>query len=129
MALRCGVDLVEIQRLERLDPQIRQRFLRRVFTPLELNEAGEDLAVLAGRFAVKEAVAKALGCGIGPIAWQEIEVQRGPEGQPLLRLHGRAAERAAALRLEEWSVSITHTHTLAMAMVVAQGPTEGEEKA
>ncbi|MGB9801236.1 MAG: holo-ACP synthase [Thermanaerothrix sp.] len=78
MALQCGVDLVEIQRLERLDPQIRQRFLRRVFTPLELEEANEDLAVLAGRFAVKEAVAKALGCGIGPISWQEIEVRRGP---------------------------------------------------
>ncbi len=129
MALRCGVDLVEIQRLERLDPQIRQRFLRRVFTPLELEEANEDLAVLAGRFAVKEAVAKALGCGIGPISWQEIEVQRGPEGQPLLHLHGRAAERAAALNLREWSVSITHTHTLAMAMVVALGPTGGEESA
>lgn len=122
MALRCGIDLVEIERLERLDPQIRQRFLRRVFTVRELDDAQDDLTVLAGRFAAKEAVAKALGCGIGPISWQEIEVQRGPEGQPLLYLRGRAAERAAALNLCEWSISITHTRSLAMAMAVAQGP-------
>ncbi|WP_299025552.1 holo-ACP synthase [uncultured Thermanaerothrix sp.] len=122
MALRCGIDLVEIERLERLDPQIRQRFLRRVFTMQELDDAQDDLTVLAGRFAAKEAVAKALGCGIGPISWQDIEVQRGPEGQPLLHLRGRAAERAAALNLREWSISITHTRNLAMAMVVAQGP-------
>jgi len=122
MTLRCGIDLVEIRRLEHLDPQIRQRFLHRVFTPQELDDAQEDLMVLAGRFAAKEAVAKALGCGIGPISWQEIEVQRGPEGQPLLRLRGRAAERAAALNLCEWSISITHTRDLAMAMAVALGP-------
>jgi holo-[acyl-carrier protein] synthase len=122
--LRSGIDLVEVERLERLDAAVRERFLQRVFTPLELDETQRDWVSLAGRFAAKEAVAKALGCGIGPVAWQEIEIFRGSNGEPLLRLHGKAAERAAALGLQQWSLSISHTRTLAIAMAVAVGTDE-----
>ncbi len=76
---------------------------------------------LAGRFAVKEAVAKALGCGIGVLGWQSIEVRRGAQGEPILALHGKAQEMAAALGLEDWSISISHTRTHAVGLAVAVG--------
>jgi holo-[acyl-carrier protein] synthase len=121
MLLRTGIDLIEIARLENLDEKIKPRFLKRVFTQAELEEVGANSASLAGRFAVKEAVAKALGTGIGEISWQEIEVHRGPLGEPLLELHGNALRMAEQLCLGDWSISISHTHTHAVALAVALG--------
>ena len=69
--LSSGVDLVEIERLQETIDRHGERFLTRVFTPLELAEAGKSPASLAARFAAKEAVAKALGCGIGAVTWRE----------------------------------------------------------
>jgi holo-[acyl-carrier protein] synthase len=117
--LRTGIDLVEIYRLEQLNPAIRERFLQRVFTPTELAESQGQLPTLAGRFAAKEAVAKALGCGIGPISWQEIEVQRGTQGEPVLKLSGNACRVAGELGLVTWSISISHTREHALAVAVA----------
>lgn len=119
--LRTGIDLIEISRLEEMAPAIRQRFLKRVFTPLELELLGDSPASLAGRFAAKEAAAKALGTGIGAISWQEIEIRRGEKGEPLLVLNGRALEIALLLGLQTWSVSISHNRTTAAAVVVAVG--------
>jgi holo-[acyl-carrier protein] synthase len=121
--LRTGIDLIEISRLEELNPSIRQRFLERVFTPLELQQIGTSIPSLTGRFAAKEAVAKALGTGIGAISWQEIEIIRGPEGEPNLTLSGHALEIARELGLETWSISITHNRTTAAAVAVAIGGT------
>ncbi len=127
--LRTGVDLVEIQRLENLRPEIRSRFLQRVFTPGELEDTADNLQMLAGRFAAKEAVAKALQTGIGLISWQEIEIRRGETGEPLLFLHGNAQKKAADLGLTDWSISLSHTRQYAMAFVVAMGvePTSRNE--
>jgi len=119
--LRSGIDLVEISRLQGLKPGIRARFLARVFTPAELTEAGTSDASLMGRFAAKEAVAKALGNGIGEISWKEIEISVDEAGAPRVRLHGRARELAGNLHLGLWSVSISHTHTHAVAVAVALG--------
>jgi holo-[acyl-carrier protein] synthase len=121
--LRTGIDLIEISRLEELNPSIRQRFLERVFTPLELQQIGTSIPSLTGRFAAKEAVAKALGTGIGAISWQEIEITRGAEGEPHLTLSGHALEIAQELGLETWSISITHNRTTAAAVAVAIGGT------
>lgn len=124
--LRSGVDLVDVQRLAGLNPAIRERFLRRVYTPRELlvcqdANAQPSYESLAGRFAAKEAVAKALGVGIGPLAWQEIEILAGPCGEPLLHLHGAAQAAARQQGLQTWSVSISHTRTQAVATAVAIG--------
>ena len=119
MILRTGVDMIEIARLDTLQPRIRTRFLARVFTPLELGESEGRSQSLAGRFAAKEAVAKALGCGIGPISWQEIEIQRGSSGEPRLQLTGKAQVLAHELGLENWSVSISHSKEYAIAVAVA----------
>ncbi len=112
---------MEIERLEQAVRRHGARFLERVFTPGELAEVGQNMASLAARFAAKEAVAKALGTGIGAVRWQEIEILRGPARQPGLCLHGAAAVLAHESDLDKWSVSLSHTHTHAIALVVALG--------
>lgn len=121
MPLSTGVDLVEIQRLQDAVDRYGERFLNRIFTPRELNEVGQNTASLAARFAAKEAVAKALGTGIGPVNWREVEILRGPARQPMLKLHGAALQLASELNLKSWSLSLSHTATHAIAMVVASG--------
>lgn len=119
MALSCGVDLIEIERVQCSIQRYGERFLRRIFTPLEIEVCAGNPASLAARFAAKEAVAKALGCGIGAVSWQEIEIGRGAEHQPLLQLHGEAARLAEAKGLSCWSVSLSHTQSHAIALAVA----------
>ena len=117
--IRTGIDLIEIERVRSLLERYGSRFIERVFTPQEIAELRENTASLAGRFAAKEAVAKALGTGIGAVAWREIEILRGPQREPVLHLHGAAARLSGELGLGEWSVSISHSQTHAVAMAVA----------
>ena len=119
--LCTGVDLIEIERFTAAVQRHGARFLNRVFTPQELAEVGGSLASLAARFAAKEAVAKALGTGIGAIRWQEVEILRGPARQPELYLHGEAARLAQAQGLASWSLGLSHGRDHAIAMVVALG--------
>jgi holo-[acyl-carrier protein] synthase len=121
MTLRNGIDLLEISRLQAAIERQGERFLARVFTPLEREICTGNLSSLAARFAAKEAVAKALGTGLGSVAWTDIEILRADSGAPLLRLHNRASSLAEQLGLREWSVSLSHTHDYAIAMVVATG--------
>jgi holo-[acyl-carrier protein] synthase len=114
-----GVDMIKIDRLTRLDPAIRQRFVTRVFTAAEIEAcAGKDYS-LAGRFAVKEAAAKALGCGIGSVGWKDIETLSDDQSRPTLLLHNTARERAMQAGWFSWSVSISHTAEYAIALVTA----------
>jgi holo-[acyl-carrier protein] synthase len=121
MLLRTGIDLIEISRIESLNPAIRERFLQRVYTAEELTDSRGLSASLAGRFAAKEAVVKALGCGIGRVAWKEIEIRRGNQGEPMLELHGNARQIADEQGLETWSLSISHSREYAVAVAVAAG--------
>mgnify|MGYP001766319046 FL=1 len=120
-SLRTGIDLIEIERVERAIQRHGERFLQRVFTPVELAQAGSSAESLAARFAAKEATAKALGTGIGAVGWLEIEMLRECDQPPTLRLSGSAARRAAELGLTEWAISLSHTRELAIASVVAMG--------
>ncbi|MEW2291327.1 holo-ACP synthase [Streptomyces sp. NPDC006743] len=79
-----------------------------------------DAASLSARFAVKEAVLKVLGAPAG-LAWDGIETVTLPSGRPVLRVSGAPAERAAALGIRDWHVSISHDGNLAAALVVAEG--------
>ncbi len=120
--LRTGVDIIEIGRVQSIIERHGRRFLERVYTPAELEETRANLPSLAARFAAKEAVAKALGCGIGKVGWLDIEVRRGASGEPTLHLHGKAHTRAEALHLTEWSLSLSHSRQYAVAFVVAGSP-------
>lgn len=114
-----GIDLVEINRFIELNPAVRERFFKRVFTQDELIYINDSNQRAAGIFAAKEAITKALGCGIGPIHWVDIEITHSVEKQPLVRLHARAKEKSDSLCITSWSVSITHSKKTAAAVAVA----------
>ncbi|MFH1010353.1 MAG: holo-ACP synthase [bacterium] len=109
-----GIDLVEVDRIARLARN--ERFLRRVYTSAELADCRRrpfPERALAARFAAKEAVAKALGTGIGErLGWKEIELTTDTDKRPHIRLHGKWADEPLHI-----SVSITHTRLMAAAVV------------
>jgi holo-[acyl-carrier protein] synthase len=121
MQLRTGVDLIEIARIEEVIARHGQRYLERIYTAAELDQSGRQTESLAGRFAAKEAVAKALGTGIGDIGWKEIEILGDDQNAPTLKLYGAAELRSMQLGLSVWSVSISHSMSHALAFVVALG--------
>jgi holo-[acyl-carrier protein] synthase len=121
MILRSGVDLIEIERFERIEPNIRARFLHRVLTAQERLEVKDNNATLAGKFAAKEAVVKALGCGIGPVSFQEMEILHDRNGQPVLNLYKNAKRIAEENGLKNWSVSISHSQHYAVATAIFAG--------
>lgn len=121
MKLATGVDLIEIARIEEVVTRHGKHYLERVFTIAEIEQSGKRPASLAARFAAKEAVAKALGCGIGDVAWREIEILGDEHNAPTLVLHGAAEQRATDLGLTQWSLSLSHSQSLAVAFVVAWG--------
>lgn len=98
------------------------RFLDRVFTPAErayCDSHRRPAVHYAGRFAAKEAVAKALGTGVAfGVRWRDVEVERPSGSPPLIRLHGAAGARARALGAGGVLLSITHTGRTAHAAAV-----------
>jgi holo-[acyl-carrier protein] synthase len=121
MNLRTGIDLIEISRIEEVVTRHGKHYLERIYTPAELEQCGKRPESLAGRFAAKEAVAKALGRGIGDVGWKEIEVLGDEQNAPVLTLHGVAAQLARDLELSAWSVSISHSQSHSVALVVMIG--------
>ncbi len=121
MKLATGVDLIEIARIEEVVARHGKHYLERIYTPAELEYCGKRAESLAGRFAAKEAVAKALGCGIGDVNWKEIEILGDEQNAPYLTLTGVAQQKAKERGLETWSVSISHSQSHSVALVVAIG--------
>jgi holo-[acyl-carrier protein] synthase len=118
-SLSTGVDIIEIDRVREAIKRHGKRFLNKVYTDIELFQTNQHPASLAARFAAKEAVSKALGCGIGPVSWREIEIRLDSAHRPKIYLSGSAAEYAANLGLDCWQVSLSHSQTLAVAFVIA----------
>lgn len=126
MPLAHGVDIVEVARIAEMLEAHANRFRERCFTSGEISYCESHPARrcehFAARFAAKEAALKALGTGWSEgIAWTDVEVVRSDSGAPSLVLHGPARLRAGSLGLATWSLSISHTRTLAIASVVALG--------
>ncbi len=131
MNISSGIDLIEIERIEKALNRHGERFLKKIFSDTELErlvkfkdrQVNSRLiaAEVAARFAAKEACSKALGTGIGPVSWREMEVLNEPSGKPTLRLIGKAAQIAGFLGYTSWSVSLTHSRGMAAAVVVAAG--------
>lgn len=121
MKLATGVDLIEIARIAEVIARHGKHYLERIYTPAELAYCGKRTESLAGRFAAKEAVAKALGTGIGDVSWKEIEILGDEQNAPTLTLRGMAEQKANELGLMTWSVSISHSQSHSVAFVVAVG--------
>lgn len=116
-----GIDLVDIERFERVKPRVRER----LFTPAEAKYCvlqRRPALHFAARFAAKEAILKALGTGwSGGIAWSEVEIVREEHGAATVKLTGKAAKQAKKLKIKSWQVSLTHTSSTAAAVAVALG--------
>lgn len=118
-----GSDLLEIPRLRAVLDR-RPALIDRCFTDAEradLAPRRDAVPGLAVRFAAKEAVMKALGVGLGAFALREVEVRRGPAGEPDLVLHGRAAALASARGVTGWRLTLSHSSQSAMAVALALG--------
>lgn len=125
MKIRNGIDLVRIDRLEKVVSDNKRSFIERVLTPKEQNyvfaPSGNINRVaerFAGRFAAKEAAAKALGTGLMTegIAFTDFEVLSDEQGSPELVLHGYALRKAEEIGVSGTSVSITHEGEYAAAV-------------
>ena len=99
----------------------KDAFLSRVYTEEERRQAGGKLSVLAGSFAVKEAVAKVLGTGFRTFMPIDIEVLRDELGKPYVRLYGNAKKLAREKKIIRIEVSISDTREYAMAFAVGEG--------
>ena len=117
--LSAGVDIIEIERIQRAISRWDVRFLNKVYTLGELRLCRGRVPELAVRFAGKEAISKALGTGLVGVSWREMEILSDPRGKPLVRLHGRAKARAAELGLVDFAFSLSHSRQYAVASVVA----------
>lgn len=118
--LRCGIDLIETRRVADGIERFGDRFLDRFFTPGERADCNDQPHRLAARLAAKEAVAKALGTGLGEVGWRDIEIRcNNPQNRPTLFLHRVAARYAEQMGLSQWDVSLTHTEQYASAIAIA----------
>ena len=119
--LGLGTDVVDVERF-RVALNRTPRIVGRLFTDAEqsyarqLRDPTERLAV---RFAAKEATMKALGVGLGAFAFRDVEVRNAESGEPSLSLTGGARDLADGRGVRLWRVSVTHSHAVALAVVIA----------
>jgi holo-[acyl-carrier protein] synthase len=126
MILGLGNDTIDIRRIERSIERYGERFLDRLFTPVERQKSDQRAlraASYAKRFAAKEACAKALGTGMSQgVFWRDMGVVNEPSGKPTMQLTGGAAKRLAALtpwgHTAQIHLSITDDHPTAQAIVI-----------
>jgi len=125
MTVGIGVDVVDLDRFESILER-RSNFVARVFTEDERAycERGQRSSVrcqrYAARFAAKEAVMKALGCGLGAYGFHDVAVTRDDDsGAPALAVSGKAAALAGERGVAHWHLSLSHSDSVAIAFVVA----------
>jgi holo-[acyl-carrier protein] synthase len=119
-----GIDLVEIQRIRQMIKRFGQSFLDRVYTEAEQREAGyrqDPAAYYSGRWAAKEALGKALGCGIGSrCSFTDIETTNSPTGKPVMTLSGEAAKTMSRMGGKRIFVSVSHEASYAICNVIIE---------
>lgn len=122
MILGVGVDIVQVSRIERL--LSKPGFLKRVFTEKEVERFEHDgypPQTIAGVFAAKEAVSKALGTGFSGFGTRDIEILPGEFGAPHAKLYNGARDRFSYLGGANIHVSISHEQEYAIALAVLEG--------
>ena len=124
MIVGIGVDIAETARVEKLHAKFGQRFAQRILTAdelLEFDRRKRSSSYLATRFAAKEAVAKALGTGIGAqLGFHSIQIDSDSQGKPLLRFLGSAVDLVAGLDINNALISLSDEKHYVVAMVVLE---------
>jgi holo-[acyl-carrier protein] synthase len=120
--IAVGTDILQINRIGEVEQRLGERFMRRILTPSEQHEYRASALperLLAKRFCAKEAVAKALGTGIGRgVSWQDIEITHDDYGAPRVRLSGGAADRLQHLGGQHLAISLADEHDYVVAFAV-----------
>ena len=122
MIVGTGLDIIEIERIKNSIDRFEGKFEERIFTEDEIaycRARSNPFPHFAGRFAAKEAALKSLQSGLGAMRFTEMEIVRHEDGHPELVLHGAAAAFAASKGAVRFEISLTHTSTLAQAVVAA----------
>jgi len=125
LIIGCGIDLVKIERIEKIIKRWGNDFTSRIFTSLE-GEYCEKKKVnkfqsYAGRFAAKEALLKALGLGLRGDNWKEIEIRNDKLGQPIIDISGKLKNIASVKGVSKYFITISHTKEYAVAQVILEG--------
>ena len=124
MIIGIGVDIAETARVEKLNAKFGQRFAQRILTAdelLEFDRRKRSSSYLATRFAAKEAVAKALGTGIGEqLGFHSIQIENDSQGKPLLRFLGSAVDLIEELKINNALISLSDEKHYVVAMVVLE---------
>lgn len=122
MIIGVGTDIVKVARIARALENHGERFAARILTPSELKRfqvAPDSTRYLAKRFALKEAVVKALGTGIAKgVSWQHINTANSAAGQPYAELNGVAESVMQSLGATTLSVSISDEEEYVLAFAV-----------
>jgi holo-[acyl-carrier protein] synthase len=113
-----GVDMIEIARIAAAAQN--PRFRERVYTPRELAESGAAGHRLAGFFAAKEALLKAMGTGLSSFSWREMEIGHDALGAPRFAVNGKIQDFLAAKGVARIHLSISHSREYAIAQVVLE---------
>lgn len=125
MILGLGIDLVEIRRLERALDRWGERLMHRLFTPTERESCERRVRLgesLAGTFAAKEALFKAMGTGLAQgLSWTQVEVVREKKRAPVMRVSGKAQERLLRMGMKRIWLSLSHEGAYSVAAVVIEG--------
>ncbi|HOK05464.1 MAG TPA: holo-ACP synthase [Victivallales bacterium] len=119
-----GTDIVQVARMEELIKKHGEKFLQKIFTDFELESSkkrADKTVFLSARWAAKEAVSKALKCGIGrDCAWRDINIKNDKNGAPFVELTGKASELAEKQNVSNIQLSISHDKDYAVALVVIE---------
>jgi holo-[acyl-carrier protein] synthase len=116
----AGIDLVDLGSFASLYETGGEAFLANGWTNAEQHDAHGSPERLAARWAAKEAVMKALRCGLGDLDPLDIEILTEPDGAPCVVLHRNALAAAAALGVSRWHVSLCHEDGWAVALAIAE---------
>jgi holo-[acyl-carrier protein] synthase len=123
--IAVGTDILEISRIDEVVERLGERFVQRILTPPEVAEyqaSPQPNRLLAKRFTAKEAVAKALGTGIGRgVSWQDIRIDHDDNGAPLVVLEGGALEVARSRGGERVAISLADEVHYVVAFAVLAG--------
>ena len=119
ISITTGVDIISVDRLAKAVDQWQDSFLKRIYTDSELEYCKGATSSLAARFAAKEAVMKAIGCGMFNTNWRDIEILTESNGKPYINLKGRSRNIANEKGINDFAVSLSHDKHYAIAFVVA----------
>ncbi|NCO23820.1 MAG: holo-[acyl-carrier-protein] synthase [Candidatus Infernicultor aquiphilus] len=131
LIIGCGIDLVKIERIEKIIKRWGDNLTSRMFTLLEREyckkRKSNKYQSYAGKFAAKEALLKALGLGLGGVNWTEIEISNNELGQPIIKTSGKLNIIVSKKGVSKYFLTISHTKDYAVAEVILESSAQKAE--